>query len=181
MAIQRRRFPRSRSSASSDRIRFSFSIFCIGILHCLVWSLGVSEAYSQTFFSHTTGSLKSGGALSSPYSEEEYQQITRLAALFSAEEQEFHRLQQERIRRAAEVESSRLEKHRALAVDSRGDRGIASGPGAIHIFKSVNQQSNRGAEEAAEPAKETYITQTNSFYANPKLLLNIPNPTVRAY
>jgi hypothetical protein len=64
--------------ASTDSAHFSWAIFIIGILHCLVWSLGVSESYSRDFFARQQFSLRAGAALGhGAFSEEDYQSFHR--------------------------------------------------------------------------------------------------------
>lgn len=63
---------------STDSAHFSWAIFIIGILHCLVWSLGVSESYSRDFFTRQQFSLRAGAALGhGAFSEEDYQNFHR--------------------------------------------------------------------------------------------------------
>src|SRR4051794_40052636 len=110
---------RSLSKRSSDSLQFSWSIFLIGILHCLVWSLGVGESYSRDFFSTQNISLKSGGTLSPSISEEEVKSIADQAADFLVFQQQ---VQQQQQQTRLELEQ-RAAQHTSLAGKSGSGGG----------------------------------------------------------
>lgn len=125
----------------------SWSIFSIGILHCLVWSLGVGEAYSQTFFSHQNLSLKAGGALNNPYSEEEQQELFKLIAIFT-EQSEDLAAQQASLALAELIKSSKqlnsiLTDNNSITQPPEGEQ--------IKLLQQYNIQNIANSEKSSKP------------------------------
>ncbi len=142
----------------SESLHFSWSIFLIGILHCLVWSLGVGESYSRDFFSTQNISLKSGGTLSPSISEEEVKSIADQAAQALVSQQQAAE-QQQQVRLELE---QRTAQHISQASAAGGggsgncNKLAASGAGLVAKFQSLVQRGGGQQDKPAAPANYNY-------------------------
>jgi hypothetical protein len=141
------------SGFNLSEYRFSWSIFLIGILHCLVWSLGVTDQYSQIFFNNQTISLQSGGALSvsgsNPYSEEEYRFFASLAK-FTLLLEEKSLLQQQALQAAANTEEQ--SKHQVKLESALINNSNKHKPERFQLLLLSTEVKQQNSEAAAAPA-----------------------------
>ena len=144
---------------NSETLHFSWSIFLIGILHCLVWSLGVGESYSRDFFCTQNISLKSGGTLSPSISEEEVKSFADQAAQALVVQQQAAE-QQAQLRLELEQRTAQHSSQSGTAGGGSGNKSKLATTGAILIAQFQNLV-HRGGQQQETPAAAAVVNNNN--------------------